>query len=125
VATTQKSAFQELLAKCRAQVRETNVADVAERKNRGDSFHLVDVREDDEWRTGAIPGSVHIGKGVIERDIESKIPNKADEIILVCRTGNRSLIAGASLQQMGYTNVSSMAGGIRDWLAAKLPEDKP
>jgi len=125
VATTQKSAFQQLVEKLRATVRETTVAEVAERQKRGATFHLIDVREDDEWRTGRIPGSIHIGKGVIERDIESKVPTKTDEIILVCRSGNRSLIAGDALQQMGYTNVASMAGRIRHWPAAKLPEEKP
>jgi rhodanese-related sulfurtransferase len=124
VATTQKSAYMVLLDKLRARVRETTVAEVAERQKRGDRFHLVDVREDDEWRTGKIPGAIHIGKGVIERDIESKIPAKNDEIILYCRSGTRSVLAADALQQMGYTNVASMAGGIKDWLAAKLPDDK-
>lgn len=117
-------AFLDLVNKSKARIRETTVAEVAARQQRGETFHLVDVREDDEWRAGRARGAIHIGKGVIERDIETKIPNKSDEIILYCGGGFRSALAADALQQMGYTNVASMDGGIRGWRDAKLPEDK-
>jgi rhodanese-related sulfurtransferase len=104
-------------------VRETNVAEIAARRARGDTFTLVDVREDDEWRAGHVPGAIHIGKGVIERDIETKIPNKGDEIVLYCGGGFRSALAADAIQRMGYTNVLSMDGGMRGWREAKLPEE--
>jgi rhodanese-related sulfurtransferase len=106
-------------------IRETTVPVVAERMQRGETFHLVDTREDDEWRAGHIRGAIHLGKGVIERDIETKIPAKDDEIILYCGGGFRSALAAEALQKMGYTNVASMDGGIRAWRAAQLPEDRP
>jgi rhodanese-related sulfurtransferase len=124
VAHKHSPGFLEIVNKSKARVRETTVAEVAERQKRGETFHLVDVREDDEWRAGRVPGAIHIGKGVIERDIETKIPNKSDEIILYCGGGFRSALAADALQQMGYTNVASMDGGIRGWRDAKLPEDK-
>ena len=96
-------------------IRETTVAEVSARIAKGDKFHFVDVREDDEWRAGHARGAIHVGKGVIERDIETKIPNQADEIILYCGGGFRSALAAEQLQKMGYTNVVSMDGGIRDW----------
>jgi rhodanese-related sulfurtransferase len=105
-------------------VRETNVAEIAARLARGDTFHLVDVREDDEWRAGHIRGAMHLGKGVIERDIETTLPNKADEIVLYCGGGFRSALAAEAIQRMGYTNVLSMDGGMRGWREANLPEEK-
>jgi rhodanese-related sulfurtransferase len=118
-------AFLKLVDDARRNVRETTVEVVAERMARGDRFHLVDTREDDEWRAGHIRGAIHLGKGVIERDIEAKIPDRDDEIILYCGGGFRSALAAEALQKMGYTNVVSMDGGIRGWRAAGLPEDKP
>jgi len=100
------------------------VSEVAERLKRGDTFHFIDTREDDEWRAGHARGAIHLGKGVIERDIEAKIPNRDDEIILYCGGGYRSALAAEALQKMGYTNVASMDGGIRGWREAGLPEDK-
>jgi len=100
----------------RAQVRETDVAAVAARIAQGDTtFHLVDVREDREWAQGHLPGAAHIGRGVIERDIEAKIPDTGAEIVLYCGGGYRSALAAESLQKMGYTNVISMDGGFRAW----------
>lgn len=116
--------FLAIVNKAKERIRETTVPVVAERMKRGEKFHLVDVREDDEWRAGRAQGAIHIGKGVIERDIETKIPNKDDEIILYCGGGFRSALAADALQQMGYTNVVSMDGGIRAWRDAKLPEDR-
>jgi rhodanese-related sulfurtransferase len=116
--------FLKIVEDAKQHIRQTTVAAVAERLARGDTFHFVDVREDDEWRAGRARGSIHIGKGVIERDIEGKIPDKSAEIVLYCGGGFRSALAAESLQKMGYTNVVSMDGGIRGWRDAKLPEDK-
>ncbi len=116
--------FLKLVTDARQHVRETTVSAIAERLQRGDKFHFVDVREDDEWRAGRVRGAIHLGKGVIERDIEAKIPNKEDEVVLYCGGGFRSVLAAEALQKLGYTNVASMDGGIRGWRAAKLPEDK-
>ena len=116
--------FLKLVDDAKRNIRETTVSAVAERLKRGDKFHFVDTREDDEWRAGHIRGATHLGKGVIERDIEKKIPNLDDEIILYCGGGFRSALAAEALQKMGYTNVVSMDGGIREWRAQGLPEDK-
>ena len=116
--------FLQLVDVAQRNIRETTVSAVAERLQRGETFHLVDTREDDEWRAGRIRGAIHLGKGVIERDIEAKIPGKNDEIILYCGGGFRSALAAEALAKMGYTNVASMDGGIREWRAAGLPEDK-
>lgn len=117
--------FLKLVDESRRNVRETTVPIVAERRARGETFHLVDVREDDEWRAGHVEGALHLGKGVIERDIEAAIPGKDDEIILYCGGGYRSVLAAEALQKMGYTRVASMDGGMRGWREAKLPETKP
>ena len=116
--------FLKLVEDAKRNIRETTVSEVASRLQRGDKFHFIDVREDDEWRAGRIPGAIHLGKGVIERDIEGKIPNQGDEIILYCGGGYRSALAAEALQKMGYTQVASMDGGIRGWRDAKLPEEK-
>jgi rhodanese-related sulfurtransferase len=117
-------AFLAIVNDAKSRIRQTDVPTVAERLKRGDKFHFVDVREDDEWRAGHAKGAVHLGKGIIERDIENKIPNKDDEIILYCGGGFRSALSADMLQKMGYTNVASMDGGIRGWRAANLPEEK-
>jgi rhodanese-related sulfurtransferase len=117
--------FLQLVEQAKRHIRETTVPVVAERLARGEQFHFVDVREDDEWRAGHARGAIHLGKGVIERDIEEKIPDKSAEIILYCGGGFRSALAAEALQKMGYTNVVSMDGGMRAWRAAGLPEEKP
>jgi rhodanese-related sulfurtransferase len=116
--------FLKLVADAKRHIRETTIAVVAERLQRGDTFHFIDVREDDEWRAGYARGAIHLGKGVIERDIEKRIPNKDEEIILYCGGGYRSALAAEALNKMGYTNVLSMDGGMRGWRAAGLPEEK-
>lgn len=115
--------FEEIVNRSRAKIRETNVQEIRARQERGETFHLVDVREEGEWARGRLPGAEHIGKGVIERDIESKIPDKAAEIVLYCGGGYRSALAADVLQQMGYTNVSSMDGGWRGWTEAGFPTE--
>jgi rhodanese-related sulfurtransferase len=116
--------FLAIVNDAKSRIRQTDVPTVAERLKRGDKFHFVDVREDDEWRAGHAKGAIHMGRGVLERDIENKIPNKDDEIILYCGGGFRSALSADMLQRMGYTNVASMDGGIRGWRAANLPEEK-
>src|SRR5215207_7910915 len=116
--------FLKLVEDAKRGIRETSVPVVYERLQRGDRFHFIDVREDDEWRAGHARGAIHLGKGVIERDIETRIPGKSDEIVLYCGGGFRSALAAEALQKMGYTNVSSMDGGMRAWREQGLPEDK-
>lgn len=116
--------FLAIVNDAKSRIRQTDVPTVAKRLERGDTFHFVDVREDDEWRAGHAKGAIHMGRGILERDIENKIPNKDDEIILYCGGGFRSALSADMLQKMGYTNVASMDGGIRGWRAANLPEEK-
>ena len=118
--------FLKLVQASKARIRETDIQTVATRlKSDASSFKLVDVREDEEWAEGFITGALHIGKGVIERDIETAIPDKECEIILYCGGGFRSALAADVLQQMGYTRVVSMDGGWREWCAAGYPVSKP
>ncbi len=114
-------AFLALIDSVHTGVRDVNVADTRKRMQDQPSVRVVDVREDAEWAAGHIPGAIHMGKGVIERDIEEKIPDKAAEIILYCGGGFRSVLAADAIQKMGYTNVASMAGGWRDWKASGAP----
>ena len=108
--------FLKIVNETRPRIKETTVDEVKRRMDRGDrSFKLVDVREESEFAAGHIPGALHIGKGVIERDIETKIPDTGQEIILYCGGGFRSALAADNLQRMGYTNVLSMDGGWRGW----------
>lgn len=116
--------FLKVVNDAKTRIRELTVAQVAEKIKRGDKFHFVDVREDSEWNEGRAKGAVHIGKGVIERDIENKIPDKNAEIVLYCGGGFRSALAADILQTMGYKNVISMDGGIRGWREAHLPEER-
>ena len=114
-------AFLKIVDDARGRIKETDVATIKKRLSavKGKpSFHLVDVREESEWAKGRIKGSVHLGKGVIERDIEATIPDKAAEIVLYCGGGFRSALAADNLQKMGYTNVWSMDGGWRSWVEA-------
>lgn len=108
--------FLALVEELRPLVKETDVPHVAAKLNNQEDFILIDVREDHEWQQGHIPSAIHMGRGVIERDIEKALPNKNVEIILYCGGGFRSILAGYNIQKMGYTNVISMDGGIRDWL---------
>ena len=119
------TAFLKLVNDAKTRVPELTVNQVAEKIRNGEKFHFVDVREDDEWRAGYAKGAVHLGKGVIERDIEEAISDKNAEIVLYCGGGFRSALAGDALKQMGYTNVISMDGGIRGWREAGLPVEKP
>ena len=115
--------FLALVSAAKQHIRETTIEEIVARRERGEAFHLVDTREDDEWRGGRIAGAIHLGKGVIERDIEAKIPDPDADIVLYCGGGFRSALAAEALQNMGYTKVSSMDGGYRAWKTAGLPLD--
>ncbi|MCA9069959.1 MAG: sulfurtransferase [Planctomycetaceae bacterium] len=110
--------FLKIVNEAKQHVRECTVPDIKKRLDAGETFHLVDVREESEYGRGHLPGAEHIGKGVIERDIETKIPDPAAPIVLYCGGGYRSALAADALQQMGYTNVISMDGGWRGWTEA-------
>lgn len=113
--------FLQLVDESRKKVKETNVGDVKRRIDAGEKILLVDVREESEWAKGHLPGAVYMGRGVIERDIEQKIPDASTKLILYCGGGYRSALAAENLQKMGYHNVESMDGGWRGWLEAGLP----
>jgi rhodanese-related sulfurtransferase len=115
--------FVKIVDSVRPQITECTIADVVVRQKQGDEFVLVDVREDSEFQASRIPGAVHIGKGVIERDIEEKIPDTSTAMVLYCGGGYRSALATMTLQQMGYTNVISMDGGFRGWKESGLEVD--
>ena len=114
-------AFLALVNDAKKRVRETTVDKVKSRLDRGELLLIVDVREDHEWAKDHLPGAVHLGKGVIERDAEACLKDKGAEIILYCGGGFRSALAADNLQKMGYTNVVSMDGGIRDWRQKGYP----
>lgn len=113
--------FLEIVRDVKRRVKETDVKTVRARQNQGDAFYLVDVREDNEWEQGHLPGAIHLGKGVIERDIEGVIPDVNAEIVLYCGGGFRSALAAENLARMGYTNAISMDGGFRGWTEAGFP----
>ncbi len=117
-------AFLDLVNAAKKNIRECTVDDVIRKKSSGEKFFFVDTREDEEWAAGRAKGAIHLGKGVIERDIEGEIPDKSAEIILYCGGGFRSALAAEALMKMGYTNVISMDGGIREWRARGLEEEK-
>lgn len=116
--------FLKLVNDAKKHIKETNVADVNRRVDAGEKFLLVDVREESEWANGHLPGAVYMGRGVIERDIEQKVPDTSTKLILYCGGGFRSVLVAENLQKMGYTNVESMDGGWRGWLEAGLPTAK-
>ena len=113
--------FLKLVDDARSRVKELSVDQVKAKVDRGEKFHLVDVREDSEWAIDHVAGAIHLGKGIIERDAEQRLPDKAAEIILYCGGGFRSALAADNLQKMGYSNVHSMDGGIRTWREKKYP----
>src|SRR5215469_4808455 len=107
--------FLKLVEDAKSRVRELTVDDVKAKQDRGDAFFLVDVREEGEWNKDHLPGAIHLGKGIIERDVEERIPDTGADIVLYCGGGYRSALAADNLQKMGYTNVWSMDGGYRGW----------
>ncbi|HZN12519.1 MAG TPA: rhodanese-like domain-containing protein [Blastocatellia bacterium] len=115
------AAFEQLCADARSRVREVTVEEVKRRLDAGEQFRFIDVREDHEWGQGHAAGADHLGRGIIERDIEQAVPDKGAEVVLYCGGGFRSALAADNLQKMGYRNVLSMAGGIRAWREAGYP----
>jgi rhodanese-related sulfurtransferase len=115
--------FLSLVNSARTRVTESTVHDVHWMKQEGREFLLVDVREDAEWAKSRIPGSRHLGKGILERDVEELVPDAAQEIVLYCGGGFRSALAADTLRLMGYSRASSMAGGLRGWREAGYAED--
>lgn len=111
--------FLAIVDDAKSRITEISVVDSVDRQRAG--ANLIDVREDNEWQAGHVAGAAHMGRGIIERDIVQKIPDKDAEIILYCGGGYRSVLAADMLQKMGYTNVLSMAGGWKAWNDAKLP----
>ena len=113
--------FLKIVEAARRNIRECTIEDVKARLDRGEKFEFVDVREDNEYAADHAHGARHIGRGVLERDIETAILDKAAEIVLYCGGGYRSALAADSLRQMGYTNVRSVIGGIKAWREARYP----
>ena len=113
--------FLEIVNDARTRVEECTVDDVKEMLDRAEKFVLVDVREESEFAKDHLPGALHLGKGVIERDIEAKVPDCGAKIVLYCGGGFRSALSADNLQKMGYTNVISMDGGIRVWREKHFP----
>ncbi|HEV8130768.1 MAG TPA: rhodanese-like domain-containing protein [Acidobacteriota bacterium] len=115
--------FLKLVNAAKARIKQTRVDEVAQRLQAGEKLTLIDVREDNEWQKGRAKGAVHLGKGIIERDIETRFPDKNQELILYCGGGFRSALAADTLQQMGYKNVISMDGGWKGWKEKNLPTE--
>ena len=113
--------FLKLVDAAKQRIREVSVEQTRQRMASNDNVRLIDVREDTEWQAGHAAGAEHLGKGIIERDIEIKVPDKSSELILYCGGGYRSALAADVLQQMGYTNVYSMAGGWKAWKESGAP----
>ena len=113
--------FLAIVNDAKSRIRETNVEEVRARMDRGDRFVLIDVREESEYTKDHLPGALHLGKGVIERDIEAKVPQTDAPLVLYCGGGFRSALAADNLQKMGYTNVLSMDGGVRGWREKGYP----
>jgi len=113
--------FLKIVEDAMSRVNEISLEDVKEKLDRGENFLLVDVREESEYAADHLPGAVHLGKGIIERDIENRVPDPATPLVLYCGGGFRSAMAADNLQKMGYTNVLSMQGGIRGWRDRAFP----
>jgi rhodanese-related sulfurtransferase len=116
--------FLQLVDDAKKRVKETDAPDVKCRMDAGEKFVLIDVREESEWAKGHLPGAVHICKGIIEREIENRVPDTNTKLILYCGGGFRSVLAADNLQKMGYTNVESMDGGWKGWVDAGFTVQK-
>ena len=117
--------FLRIVEDAKSRIREVNVAEAQARLSAGTDARLIDVREDREWDAGHAAGAEHMGRGIIERDIETEIPDKQAELILYCGGGYRSALAADMLQRMGYQNVYSLAGGWKAWQEAGAPIEGP
>jgi rhodanese-related sulfurtransferase len=121
MASNHAEGFLKLVNDAKTRINEEDFHETKKRMDAGEKMILVDTREDAEWSRGHIPGAIHLGRGVIERDIEKTIPDKDAQIILYCGGGFRSALAADNLQKMGYRNVISMDGGWRGWTEAGFP----
>jgi len=117
--------FLKIVNDAKSRIKEVNVAETRDRLAANPQAKLIDVREDNEWNQAHAAGAEHLGKGIIERDIEAAVPDKSTELILYCGGGYRSALAADVLQEMGYTNVWSMAGGWKAWQESGAPVEKP
>jgi rhodanese-related sulfurtransferase len=113
--------FLNLVRDAKKRIKEEDVQTTKKKLDAGEQMIMVDVREESEWARGHIPNAVHLGKGIIERDIEKAIPEKSATVVLYCGGGFRSALAADNLQKMGYSNVISMDGGWREWTQAGFP----
>ena len=113
--------FLKIVDDAKSRVKETTVDEVKQKLDHGEKFLLVDVREESEFAKDHLPGAIHLGKGVIERDVEARVPDVKTPVILYCGGGFRSALAADNLQKMGYTNVLSMDGGVREWREKNYP----
>src|ERR1700735_5550091 len=113
--------FLKLVKEAKTRIKEEDFRDIKKKLDAGEPMIIIDTREDNEWARGHIPNAVHLGKGVIERDIEKAIPDKDTTLVLYCGGGYRSALAADNLQKMGYRNVISMDGGWRGWTEAGFP----
>jgi rhodanese-related sulfurtransferase len=113
--------FLAIVNDAKQRVRQFSIDEYRKRVEAGEHFTLVDVREDNEWARGHLPGAIHLSKGVIERDVEKQIPDKNEPIVAYCGGGFRSALVADNLQKMGYTNVISLDGGYRGWHERGLP----
>jgi rhodanese-related sulfurtransferase len=116
--------FLALVSDAKTRIRECSVDDVHARQQRGEAFVLIDTREESEWARGHLPGARHLSKGIIERDIETAVPDHATPIVLYCGGGFRSALAADALQKMGYRDVVSMDGGWSGWVGRNLPVER-
>ena len=116
--------FLNLVEEALKDIPEVDVYQIKDRLDKRDNVNLIDVREDNEWNLGRIPTAIHLGKGIIERDIESVAKNREMELILYCQGGFRSALAAESLKKMGYKNVYSMNGGFSTWAGNEFPISK-
>ena len=113
--------FLKIVNDAKTRIRETSVEEIRRKLGSGIPFYFIDIREDHEWNQGHAEGAIHLGRGILERDIEGKIPDRHAEIVLYCGGGYRSALAADSLQMMGYRNVASMAGGYKQWVTKGNP----
>jgi rhodanese-related sulfurtransferase len=116
--------FLRIVEDARKRIREAHIDEVKAMLDRKDKVLLVDVREESEYAKDHLPGAIHLGKGIIERDIEERVPELSTPLVLYCGGGYRSALAADNLQKMGYTSVLSMDGGIRDWREKGFPLTK-
>ena len=117
--------FLRIVDDARSRIQQADVPEIKRRLDAREKIILVDVREESEWARGHLPGAIHISRGILERDIEQALPDKHAPLVLYCGGGFRSALAADSLQKMGYTNVVSMDGGWRGWIAEYFPVEKP